>query len=278
MTDKIELLGNSLIQHGKESDRIYLIKLSEEDCPNIIGAMENLAHNRSYSKIFAKIPASLKPQFTNNGYVTEAYVKNFFKGREDCVFLAKYFTKERKELKNKNEIVEILKLCKSKTAALKKSELRSDFYIKFLDEEHVVQMAEIYKSVFTSYPFPIFDPEYILKTMRENIDYYGIFKNDKIIALSSSEMDLKDLNTEMTDFATLPEYRGSSLSYHLLREMERSAKAKGMKTAYTIARSKNTGMNMAFAKRFYKFGGMLINNTNICGNIETMNVWHKALK
>jgi hypothetical protein len=34
-------------------------------------------------------------------------------------------------------------------------------------------------------------------------------------------------------------------------------------------------MNITFAKRGYNFGGRLINNTNICGGTETMNIWYK---
>ena len=123
----------------------------------------------------------------------------------------------------------------------------------------------------------IFDGNYILKTMNKNINYFGIFENEKLVALASSEMDLVNLNTEMTDFATLHEYRGNNFSFHLLKEMEKDAKAKGIKTAYTIARAKSTGINMTFTKMDYEFGGTLINNTNICGNIETMNVWYKTL-
>jgi hypothetical protein len=48
-----------------------------------------------------------------------------------------------------------------------------------------------------------------------------------------------------------------------------------MKTLYTIARSHSAGMNITFAKKGYLFGGTLINNTDISGKIESMNVWYK---
>ncbi|MDD4047577.1 MAG: putative beta-lysine N-acetyltransferase, partial [Clostridia bacterium] len=37
------------------------------------------------------------------------------------------------------------------------------------------------------------------------------------------------------------------------------------------------GMNISFAKHRYQYCGTLINNTNISGSIESMNVWYKAL-
>jgi hypothetical protein len=36
-------------------------------------------------------------------------------------------------------------------------------------------------------------------------------------------------------------------------------------------------MNITFAKNGYEYAGTLKNNTNISGNIESMNVWYKHL-
>jgi hypothetical protein len=44
---------------------------------------------------------------------------------------------------------------------------------------------------------------------------------------------------------------------------------------YTIARAISVGMNITFARCGYDFGGTLVNNTQIAGRIESMNVWYK---
>jgi hypothetical protein len=36
-------------------------------------------------------------------------------------------------------------------------------------------------------------------------------------------------------------------------------------------------MNSTFASAGYLFGGMLPNNTNISGSMESMNIWYKKL-
>ena len=53
---------------------------------------------------------------------------------------------------------------------------------------------------------------------------------------------------------------------------------RGMHVLYTIARAISTGMNVTFAKAGYEYTGTLINNTNISGQIENMNVWFKTLR
>jgi hypothetical protein len=59
--------------------------------------------------------------------------------------------------------------------------------------------------------------------------------------------------------------------------MEKEMQQKGIKMAYTIARAVSVGMNIVFAKLGYTYGGRLKNNTNISGEVESMNIWYKAI-
>ena len=63
----------------------------------------------------------------------------------------------------------------------------------------------------------------------------------------------------------------------LLLEMEQAMPGLGISTLYTIARACSHGMNITFARCGYTYGGMLVNNTQISGAIESMNVWYKRL-
>ena len=44
-----------------------------------------------------------------------------------------------------------------------------------------------------------------------------------------------------------------------------------------MARSLSYGMNIAFSKMGYNYSGTVINNANISGAIESLNIWHKDL-
>ena len=56
MEDILEKIGNSLIQHGKLNDRVYIMKLNSEDFEKVIKRTQILCKENSYSKIFAKVP------------------------------------------------------------------------------------------------------------------------------------------------------------------------------------------------------------------------------
>ncbi|MEZ4598966.1 MAG: putative beta-lysine N-acetyltransferase [Syntrophotaleaceae bacterium] len=278
MPDVIETLGQSRIQHGIYNDRIYLMKLSRKDLPELLPRLERLARNRNYSKIFAKVPESSKMRFAREGYVAEASIPNFYQGREAVVFFGKYLQEDRRREKKKDLVKKVLATAKAKAGKSKGLQLPGSFRARATRSKDVEAMAEVYRQVFATYPFPIWDPSYLKKTMEENVAYFGIWEGGKLVALSSAEMDLAGQNAEMTDFATLPEYRGQGLANYLLAEMEDFLGEKGVKTAYTIARAYSYGMNITFAKLDYEYSGTLTNNTNIFGGLESMNVWHKPLE
>lgn len=283
--DVIEYIDNSVIQHGRYNNRIYLMKLSREDFPNIIDRLDAMAIENRYSKIFAKIPSYAKKIFIKNGYRIEASIPRFHNEQEKIYFMGKYFDESRR-IDNKMEYIKkILDIAKSKTGILEKTtveyNLPKGFKYEICNESHIYKITDLYRQIFDAYPFPICDPEYIRKTMNENIIYFKITKDDNIVAMSSSEMDTNLQNVEMTDFATLSEYQGKGFAQYLLYEMENEMKRRNIQIAYTISRAMSHGINILFAKMGYNYRGTLINNTNISTTrtvpFESMNVWYRQI-
>jgi putative beta-lysine N-acetyltransferase len=277
MTDIIETYGKSLIQHGKNSDRIYLMKCDAAAPEQIITDMNQLAHAKNYSKIVAKIPKSLDPVFKADGYLEEAEIPSFFHGKESCKMLVKYLCPERKNLANEIKLKQILNYAIANKDKSVIKTLPPGYQIRRLLESDIPILAQLYNKVFKSYPFPIFEASYLRETMADQVLYFGVFLNDHLVAASSSEMDPDNLNSEMTDFAVLPKYRGQQLALHLLHDMEKYMTHNGFCLLYTIARAASVGMNTTFARANYQYGGTLINNTQISGSIESMNIWYKEL-
>lgn len=276
--DTIEKIDGALVQHGKLNDRIYLMKTGSAHCPELVTTLDELATENQYSKIFAKIPESEFPTFHNAGYRKEGIVPNFYADGQDGLFIARYPDMQRKIEEQADQYSKVMDITLEKVAINNDPpELNDNEIIRICQEADAEQMAEIYDNVFPSYPFPINDPDYLIETMQSHIKYFCVEQNNEIAALSSAEIDFDAGNAEMTDFATLPEMRGNSYAYALLLAMEKEMKNIGIETLYTIARAISPGMNITFARGGYRFGGRLINNTNISGNIESMNIWYKLL-
>jgi putative beta-lysine N-acetyltransferase len=278
MSDRIEKIGHTVVQQGPHNDRIYVMKLATRDLPWIIDYLKDLAMDNGYSKIFIKAPASALGNMLKKGYVIEAHVPHLFNGMEDGFFLARYLKEMRRHEPKGDRIQEVLSKALAMAGINKHVSLTPGYSLHTASRDDAGDLAKLYKKVFVSYPFPIFDEGYLKKTMTENIRYFYVRKEDEIVAASSAEMDGSLQNVEMTDFATHPDHRGKQLSANLLVRMEEEMLNEGMKIAYTIARSLSYPINSLFSRSGYAYGGTLVKNTNICGSFESMNVWYKALK
>ena len=277
MPDVIEKLNHSLIQHGPYNRRIYLMKLDERDMPSIVPVLEHLARENSYEKILVKTPARHKDRFAKEGYNQEGIIPHYFKNRGDAVFMAKYFSSTRRHIKDHQRIVAVLSQAQryEPTRSIKTKD--RFFEVQICQPNDAAEMSRLYRAVFKTYPFPVFDPHYLIESINGDATYFCVRKNNRMVALAASEKDPDSLAVEMTDFATLSGHRQQGIADCLLKAMEKEMIQQGLKTAFSISRSLSAAMNITFVKNGYRYGGTLGNNTNIAGRIESMNIWYKHL-
>jgi putative beta-lysine N-acetyltransferase len=278
MSDIIQKLKHSTIQHGLVNQRIYLMKLEPLDLPGIIPELDALALQSRYQKILAKIPGKHKALFSKAGYGQEGLIRNFFRDRDDALFMTKYFSSQRKTMVDDDNIKEILSLATNskEKQSFNKFDPNQTFHRCRAADAH--EMSQLFKTVFKTYPFPVFDPRYLIESMNRHSRYFCVRRNGRMISIAAAEIDYANQSVEMTDFATLSKYRGQGLASYLLKQMECEMLQQGMRTLFSIARALSPAMNITFANYGYLYGGTLINNTNISGRIESMNVWYKHLK
>ncbi len=275
MPDTLEKIGRSLVQHGPNSSRVYLMKLDSADLPALHDELEKRVRQHGYGKIFAKIPADAASAFRERGYREEARIPGYFRGHTDAVFMCRYSDPERATDRNAAQTAAILDAARA--ASPGSAPPFGSRTARILTATDIPALAALYRETFASYPFPITEPSYLAQTMAAHVVYFGVFDGDRLVAASSAEMDTDALAVEMTDFATLPDYRGQGLARGLLATMDTAMQQQGVRTGYTIARAVSHGMNITFARNGYHFGGTLINNTGISGAIESMNVWFRTL-
>ncbi len=273
--DTVEKLGCSTIQHGPLNNRIYLLKLDDADMPGLLLRMDQLARERGYTKISAKIPEEMVSCFEEQGYIREAIIPGLIRGQTGGCFMGKFLDPDRRRLGQTERFWKVLKLIRNDAGGGESP--RNDLPLACCAQTDGAEISRVYQRVFRSYPFPITDPGYLKKIMATHVRFYSVRSAGRIVALSSSEMDEENLSVEMTDFATLPDHRSAGLAAHLLAKMESDMTAEGMRTAYTIARAVSPGMNLVFSRSGYTLAGTLINNTHIAGGIESMHVWYKGL-
>jgi putative beta-lysine N-acetyltransferase len=274
--DVVESIGNgSLIHHGKHNNRVYLMKLDKRDAEKMPDMLMDMARAEGYTKIFCKVPKWSAPLFYANGYILEGTIPQFYKDNEDGFFISKFLSNDRLLNIEKEKLNSLGRLLYNNKEG--KRQIETSYTIRPLTIEDVEQIAGIYDEIFETYPFPIHDPEYLVQSMQEDVYYYGAEKNGTIVAVAAAEVDRKGNNAEMTDFATLQEHQGQRLASLILQTMEAEMSQQGITSLYTIARLNSLAMNKTFLRANYEYAGTLINNTNIAGTIESMNILYKHI-
>ncbi|WP_320172287.1 putative beta-lysine N-acetyltransferase [Maridesulfovibrio sp.] len=272
--DSVFLLGRSCVQCGPFNDRIYLMSLFPEDGPGIVDELFDMAASRDLSKIFAKVPRSLASPFVADGFEMEAEVPGMYPG-EDGVFMSFYRRQWRKELENGEELDKVLAFANAKKGKGNVSTLPSFLSLRSLGPADAAALAGLYGRIFDTYPFPVDDPEFLRMEMAGNVRFKGVFRDGTLVGAASAEIGPDGHSAEMTDFAVEPSCRNTGIAGELLRALEKDCAEFGINCFYTIARACSYGINSLFSKGGYEFSGQLINNTNIGGSLESMNVWYR---
>lgn len=273
MADRIETVFGSKVQHGTINDRIYVLHLAPGDPNQLIFRLDQMANLYGYSKIFAKISAEHWQKFFSADYVKEAEIPLFFNGKKDCFFVSKFFKNRQETNENFSKLHSLAR--NDNTRSVGYCSKKDMYNVEVCTSADAEELSLMYQQVFPSYPFPIFNPSYLSRIMSDEVTYYCIRVGGSIIATAAIESDHHGQHAEMTDFATLPEWRGKGLAESLLRHMGAVIDDSQIKTVYTIARASSYGMNRVFWKCGYTYSGLLINNTQISGSIQSMSVWYR---
>ncbi|MCU9613621.1 putative beta-lysine N-acetyltransferase [Caldibacillus lycopersici] len=209
------------------------------------------------------------------GYQLEAVIDYFFHGETAYVF-TKYYSQSRITSDFWIKEDDILQSVYTKQPEIMKA-LPENYHLRTASLTDTEALAALYQRIFTVYPTPMHDPNYIAKQMNKDTIFSVLTYNGKIISAASAEINRKMNNAELTDCATLPEFRKSGFIKILLRDLENKLVQQGIICAYSIARSLSFGMNAAFFQLGYAYRGRLTKNCLIFDKWEDMNVWIKKL-
>jgi len=242
--------------------------------PSLFGRkLIDLAGKKKLEKIWLWALPTDVPEFSRGGFLTEGILSED-NHNEFSVSLAYYVSEARghsDKLQSENEIIHSLR-----TEPINPMrDLPHEIELKFLNESFAQQISQLLTQVFTSYPSPVEDPQYIRVLIQQGNIFAGAFAQEKLIGVAAAYPDRSLNRCEMTDCATLEEYRGHSLSERLLWMLEQEIQKHGQFNLFTLARAQSYGMNRVFQKLGYSYQGRLINNCDIAGSFENMNLWDK---
>lgn len=255
--------------------RLKIIKYRCNDYDMLCREIDRTAKKYNLTKILLTAKEDDWQKFFVRDFILESLHPALFSGQPGY-HMSKFISIDR--LKSDVYILEkniLKKIHESYPHKLKK--IADAYIIDNVKDNDINQLLNLYKTVFTTYPTPINDREYLKKSLYMNHIFKVIRHQGKIVSAASLDIDRSTNSAELTDCATLPEYNGQGLMAALVCALEQEAKKIGLHTVYTMARARSIGINKVFYNNQYKYYGCLINNCDICGQFEDMNLWSKTI-
>lgn len=206
----------------------------------------------------------------------EGLIHGFFQG-EDAHIYSLFLNEERNQpvaWEQEQKVMEIIKQNQKEALEL---ELPDEFTLRSAQIDDAPRMAKLYDDVFETYPTPINQAEFIEEMMNDHVYFTIVEHQGELISACSADVFPAFNAAEMTDCATLPEYRGKGLLSQQFIHLERKMEDLGVQTLFSYSRAVSVGMNLINARHGYKYGGRMIQNSNISGRLEDMNIWVKNL-
>lgn len=262
------------------SQRNQRVRVLDYEGPDLAALAETLveaARDHNLSKVFIKARKPDTAALEAAGFSPEGVIRGYFNGN-DSVMESRFLSEERaRSSASTEERVAIERLVVSPVPE-RRYTIPEGYTSVIATAEDAPELAQLYRQVFESYPFPIFEPAYLRSVMETHV-LFRLVRNEqgKLVAAASAETAPQLGNAEMTDFATLPAERGKRLACYLLQELERDLPRRGIVHLYTLARSSVTGMNRVFHHLGYSLTGRSVNNCHIGGKLEDMLCWCKRV-
>lgn len=244
----------------------------------MVEKLEFLAEANRFDKIWLQARRQDWDKFLRHGYVLEGLLKYVDRGKT-AYMVSKFRSQRRLRSPNLLRETELIESITKREPRQQSYSLRSGYILDFAREADVDGMLALYRRVFETYPSPLTYREYLLSVLHRDA-IFRVVRNPEgeVVAAASAELDPKRLSAELTDCATHPNERGNGLMGTLLHALEQDLKRQAYRCAYTLARAPSPGMNAAFHSLGYEYSGRLINNCDIYGDFEDMNLWAKDLR
>ncbi len=247
---------------------------------NNYGAMTKrlayLAEENHFDKVFLKAHRNDFQIFLSHGYMMEGVLRYYFRG-EDAYILSRFSSSSRAISEDLVKEAELIEQLIYHSEPKPPRPLPEGYAIERADAGRIPELVHIYRRVFESYPSPLTNPDFIKSTMERNVLYRLALFEGTAVAAASAELNERHSSAELTDCATIPEAQGMGLMQHLLTALEGDLHEGDIGTAYSLSRALSYGMNRAFFRLGYEYSGRLINNCDIFGKYEDMNIWVKRL-
>jgi len=259
------------------NQRIKIIEYSATNIENLVLKVRWIAEANNFDKIICMASRKDWQRFLPYGYVLEAVLKYYLNG-EDAFVVSKFRSQERLTSANLMDEILLIERVMEQPRIPHEHSPPPGYDFRLARRDDIPELIALYQGIFETYPSPLIHYSYLDIVFQTETIFAVCTYEGRIVSAASAELHPHLRAAELTDCATRHEARGKGLMSHILTLLEDEISRRGYICAYTMARSRSYGMNNVFHRLGYEFLGRLINNCDIYGAYEDMNIWVRELR
>ncbi|WP_165703588.1 GNAT family N-acetyltransferase [Enhygromyxa salina] len=245
---------------------------------SLLAAAEQLDRGRVVAFVRPQVEDGLKQV----GFEREGLIPGFYAGEVACAVMGAYPDANRGDLAHPREVAEVKALlaaheAKVTAAAEPPAPARPRIETHRATVEDAPAIAALLDETFSAYPTPSGDPEYVAAAIADGTPFRLVEDDGRVVACASADLILDARTAELTDCATRPSHRGRGLMQNVLLDLMDDLRALEYPTAFTLARARIPGVNLAFARLGFSFNGTMRQSCRIGSGIEDMNIMSRRL-
>ncbi len=280
----ISLGEGFVLSNDHVSDRIRCDFPQVDSGAKLADTLIQKAEECGRGKIISIVTEPLVHDLQRSGFYLAAQLPKVYDGKEDIFIMSYNVDENRYKLANPKEVgrvegvlSEVLPPTNVSIESLSNHSLLES--VNALSPNESGELSELIAKTFQSYPTPSFEREYVRSYIEGGNLFHGLRDNSGTLVSCASADIVADAKTaELTDCATLPEYRGRGYMRAILVSLMQSLhRDKRFPTAFTMARARVPGINVLFKQLGFRFCGRLSRSCLIGDGLEDMNIWARRL-
>jgi putative beta-lysine N-acetyltransferase len=236
--------------------------------------LKRVAEKRERGRIVALVDSAVAEGLSTVGFREEAEMPGFYKGERPCVVMGAFPDPERRDLAAPALVEKVERLVEEQSP---QPPARPDVVTELATPDHAEEIAALMTATFPQYPTPSGDPSYVAESIEEGTPFRMVRQEGDVVACASADLVQRAETAELTDCATLPEYRGNGFMQAILLDLMDDLRDMDYPTAFTLARARIPGVNLAFCRLGFELCGTMAQSCRIGQGIEDMNVWSRSL-
>ena len=267
-----------LVLDDSHSDRVRCDHPNSSDGRAIAYFLIGAATCHGRTKVLTMVDERLIDELRGQGFTLAGTMPRFYGGERACGVLTYNLADERRNLANPKEVARAEEIF-SGHDPLDVEEISEGTSMETVraKAEDAERIAELIDKTFFDYPTPSHDPDYIRAQILEGTPFRFIEEEGRLVACASADLIREARTAELTDCATLPEFRKRGFMLALLTDLISDLEGIQYKSAFTYARARVPGINVLFKKLGFEFCGSIHQSCRIGEGLEDMNMWIRDL-